>query len=92
MDRSGGRVRPGFSWNLAGPIIGVEGTRAVFRLIVSRRERSSTYFSSLSSQFDDTRVEVLGDVGQVLVQLSKWEGEGRWGKGLQLGLLGGQRV
>ena len=81
MDRSGGRVRPGFSWNLGGPIIGVEGTRAVFRSIVSRRERSSTYFSSLSSQFDDTRVEVLGDVGQVLVQLSQWEGQGRWGKG-----------
>ena len=46
----------------------------------------------MSSQFDDTQVEVLGDVGQVLVQLSQWEGQGRWGKGLQLGLLGGQRV
>ena len=49
--------------------------------INSFKKRSSTYFSSLSSQFDDTRVEVLGDVGQVLVQLSQWEGQGRWGKG-----------
>ena len=43
-DWSGGRERPGISRMFGGPNVGADGIRVVFRSIVSRRDRSSTYF------------------------------------------------